>query len=60
MGARLRKVDMNYCYWDIKIGSKIDDKEALKKGEKVFISQFGLAFRIKKVKEHVVGFTIRR
>lgn len=49
MGATLVKVDKTHLFFDIKIGSDIDDKEKLERVRDLVQTEFGLGIKIKKI-----------
>tara|TARA_R110002020_G_scaffold40164_2_gene118902 strand:+ start:204 stop:410 length:207 start_codon:yes stop_codon:yes gene_type:complete len=50
MGAKLIKYDLLDLFFEVKIGSQIDDQERLKRSKDAFLKTFGLGMKIKRVK----------
>ena len=48
-GANFVKVEEPFIYFDVKIGSDIDDKEKLIKAKLAFYEAFGLGLKIRKI-----------
>ena len=49
MGAKFVKNDQFHFYFDIKKGSEIDDHEKLKKAKEIFMNQFNMGIKVKRV-----------
>ncbi|HEX4875644.1 MAG TPA: hypothetical protein VFV31_03170 [Chitinophagaceae bacterium] len=49
MGATFVKSDNFDVYFDVKIGSEIDDETKLKRAKEVFMKSFGLGLKIRRV-----------
>jgi hypothetical protein len=51
LGAKLVKSDQEFVFFDVIIGSEIDDEKKLKNAKSAFQSILGLGIKIRRVKE---------
>jgi len=49
MGAKFIKSNSNYLFFDIKIGSEIDNQEKLKNAKDAFVKILGVSIKVRKV-----------